>query len=299
MTLIKVHDHSEKTAEVPAPAKINLCLLVGARRPDGYHPVCSVMEKIMLFDTLRASFEDEGFGIRLTGSEIPASENIVLRAARALEQEIGRKLDVDIELKKEIPVAAGLAGGSTDAAAILKLLSFMFRLEVPRERLAKIAAGLGADVPFFMEAGPQIARGAGELLEPLHSLPDYAAVLVKPTVSLSTADVYALYDEMTAPPGSDFEGRCARLTEGLASSGSAMSLPAIMQNDLEIPAARLFPGLRELKQEVMDTGALGVLMSGSGPAVFGVYPDLMAADEACARLRKKHRLVWSVTPFRQ
>lgn len=290
--------HSEKTAEVPAPAKINLCLLVGSRRPDGYHPVCSVMEKVRLFDTLRASFADEGFGMRLTGSEIPAAENIVLRAARALEQETGRKLDVDMELKKVIPVAAGLAGGSTDAAAILRLLSFMFRLEIPQERLALLAAVLGADVPFFLEAGPQLARGAGELLEPLHGLPDYAVVLVKPVVSLSTAEVYELYDGIAAPSSADFEGRCAGLIEGLDSVTGAGDLPSIMHNDLEQPAAILFPGLGELKQEVMDTGALGALMSGSGPTVFGLYPDLSAADEAAARLRHKHRLVWSAAPFR-
>lgn len=290
--------HSEKTAEVPAPAKINLCLLVGPRRPDGYHPVCSVMEKVRLFDTLRASFADEGFGMRLTGSEIPAAENIVLRAARALEQETGRKLDVDIELKKEIPVAAGLAGGSTDAAAILRLLSFMFRLEIPQERLAKLAASLGADVPFFLKAGPQLARGAGELLEPLHGLPDYAVVLVKPVASLSTAAVYELYDETASPSSADFEGRCAGLIEDLDSVTGAGDLPSIMHNDLEQPAAILFPGLGELKQEVMDTGALGALMSGSGPTVFGVYPDLSAADDAAARLRHKHRLVWSAALFR-
>lgn len=291
--------HSEKTAEVLAPAKINLCLLVGPRRPDGYHPVCSVMEKVGLFDMLRASFEDEGFGIRLTGSEIPASENIVLRAVQALGQELGREFDLDIELRKEIPVAAGLAGGSTDAAAILRLLSFMFRLELPPERLAQIAAGLGADVPFFLEPGPRLARGAGELLEPLPGLPEYAVVLVKPVVSLSTAEVYGLYDEMASPTDAAFEERRREHVEALAALSGAADLPAIMHNDLELPAATLFPGLFELKQEVMDTGALAALMSGSGPTVFGVYPELEAAADAAARLRLKHRLVWSAPTFRE
>ncbi|MHB8793367.1 MAG: 4-(cytidine 5'-diphospho)-2-C-methyl-D-erythritol kinase [Thermoleophilia bacterium] len=291
--------HSEKTAEVPAPAKINLCLLAGPRRPDGYHPICSVMEKIRLFDMLRASFEKEGFGIRLTGSEIPVAENIVLRAVQALEQEAGVRLDVDIELKKEIPIAAGLAGGSTDAAAILRLLSFMFRLELPQERLAEIAAGLGADVPFFLESGPCLARGVGEVLEPLPGLPEYAVVLVKPVVSLSTAEVYALYDEIASPTDAGFEASCRETEEALASLCGVEDLPAIMRNDLELPAAALFPGLFELKQEVMDTGALAALMSGSGPTVFGIYPDLAAAADAAARLRLKHRLVWAASPFRE
>lgn len=291
--------HSEKTAEVPAPAKINLCLLAGPRRPDGYHPICSVMEKIRLFDMLRASFEKEGFGIRLTGSEIPVAENIVLQAVQALEREAGMKLDVDIELKKEIPIAAGLAGGSTDAAAILRLLSFMFRLELPQERLVEIAAGLGADVPFFLESGPCLAQGVGEMLEPLPGLPEYAVVLVKPVISLSTAEVYALYDEIASPTDAGFEARCRETEEALASLGGVEDLPAIMRNDLELPAAALFPGLFELKQEVMDTGALAALMSGSGPTVFGVYPDLVAAADAAVRLRLKHRLVWAASPFRE
>lgn len=291
--------HSEKTAEVPAPAKINLCLLVGPRRPDGYHPICSAMEKIRLFDTLRASFEEEGFGIRLTGSEIPAAENIVLRAVQALERELGRKLDLDIELKKEIPVAAGLAGGSTDAAAILRLLVFMYGLELPPERLAEIAAALGADVPFFLEPGPRLARGAGELLEPLPGLPDYALVLVKPLVSLSTAEVYSLYDELASPASKDFEERCSETMQALAYLREAADLPAVMHNDLEQPATILFPGLPELKQEVLDTGALAALMSGSGPTVFGIYADLAAAETAASRLRLKHRQVWAVAPFRE
>jgi len=294
-----MHEHSERTAEVPAPAKINLALLVGPRRDDGYHPVCSVMEKVRLFDTLRASFEDEGFGMRLTGSEIPAAENIVLRAARALEEETGRKFDVDMELRKEIPVAAGLAGGSSDAAAALRLLSFMFGLELPRERLAKLAAGLGADVPFFLEPGTQLARGVGEQLEPLAGFPEYAVVLVKPNVSLSTAKVYELYDEIAAPTTDGFSESCLRLAKEPPLLRSASDLPAIMHNDLEPAATILFPGLPELKQEVSDAGALAVLMSGSGPTVFGIYPDLEAAIEASIRLRERHRLVWPAATFRE
>ncbi|MDO8735464.1 MAG: 4-(cytidine 5'-diphospho)-2-C-methyl-D-erythritol kinase, partial [Thermoleophilia bacterium] len=215
-----------------------------------------------------------------------------------LEQEAGRRLDVDMELSKKIPVAAGLAGGSSDAAAILKLLSFMFELDLSREQLAKIAAGLGADVPFFLEPGTQLAGGAGELLEPLPDFPEYAVVLVKPTVSLSTAKVYELYDELVSPTGDDFMERSAGLAAELASVRSVGDLPVMMRNDLEQPAAILFPGLQELKQDVMDAGALEALMSGSGPTVFGVFPDLPAADDAAARLRKKHRLVWPAATFR-
>lgn len=304
-----MHDSSSKIAEVPAPAKINLCLHVGARRSDGYHPVCSVMEKIRLFDTLRTMPEAEGTGIRLTGSDIPPEENIVMRAARALEREIGRNLDVDIELKKEIPVAAGLAGGSSDAAAILKLLVFMFDLEVPRERLQAVALELGVDVPFFLATGPQLAQGVGDRLEPVEDFPDYAIVLVKPLVALSTAKVYARYDEMPGrshsgraagdPETTGFEQRCRQLRDGLADLRGAESLAAILHNDLEAPARTFFPDLDRLKEEIMATGALGALMSGSGSAVFGIFMDRDAADAAATRLRPSYRQVWAAEPFRE
>ena len=304
-----MHDSSSKIAEAPAPAKINLCLHVGARRFDGYHPVCSVMEKIRLFDTLRTTPAAEGAGIRLTGSDIPPGENIIMRAARALEREIGRNLDVDIELKKEIPVAAGLAGGSSDAAAILKLLVFMFDLEVPQERLRAVALELGADVPFFLATGPQLAQGVGDRLEPVEDFPDYAIVLVKPPVALSTAKVYERYDEMAGrsnsgvaagdPKTTSLEHQCRQLRDGLADLRGAEELAAILHNDLEAPARTFFPDLDRLKEEIMATGALGALMSGSGSAVFGIFRDRDAADAAATRLRLSYRQVWAAEPFRE
>jgi len=299
----------KKIAEVPAPAKINLCLLVGPRRADGYHPICSVMEKITLFDTLRTMPEAPGTGIRLTGSDIPREENLVLKAAQALERETGKKLDVDIELKKEIPVAAGLAGGSSDAAAILKLLDFAFKLELPPERLLAIALSLGADVPFFLTSGPQLAEGVGELLEPLPGLPDYALVLVKPKVELSTARVYAGFDELTAafssegspagsPTASRFEERSRKLKQDLAGIDSLESLLIILENDLE-PAAAQFMDVESLKQEIVAAGALGALMSGSGSSVFGLFADAGAAGTAAGKLQRPDRQVWTAAPFRQ
>ncbi len=296
-------------AEVPAPAKINLCLLAGPRREDGYHPVCSVMEKIRLFDTLRVMPEAEGTGIRLTGSNIVPAENIVMHAAQALENEIGRRLDVDIELKKEIPAAAGLAGGSSDAAAILKLLVFALGLEVPQERLEVLALELGADVPFFLSPGPQLTRGVGEILEPLPDLPDYALALVKPEIDLSTAKVYGLFDEMGGmEPGSAagaggaggeaFEDRCRQLRDDLSRVTDAGSLASLLQNDLERPAGRLFGGLDALKEEIMDAGALGTLMSGSGSSVFGIFNRIEDAQTAATALRRPHRHVWAIKPFR-
>ncbi len=300
-----MHDTHSKIAEVSAPAKINLSLLVGPRRNDGYHPVCSVMEKIKLFDTLRTMPEPEGAGIRLTGSEIPAADNIVMRAAQALEGEIGAKLDVDIELRKEIPMAAGLAGGSSDAAAILKLLVFMFGLEVAPERLRDLAARLGADVPFFLEPGPQLARGIGEKLTPVPGLPDYSIVLVKPQFDLPTSRVYEKFDEMTgidagsvSKGASAFEERCDGLTHAIAAVEDPGGLSSILQNDLESAAAAIFPEITDIKAEIMAAGAGGALMSGSGSSVFGIFPSRDAATTAAGALKKPRRQVWVVEPYR-
>jgi len=294
-----MHDFQTRIAEVSAPAKINLCLLVGQRREDGYHPIFSVMEKIKLFDTLRATLEPVGAGIRLTGSVIPPAENIVMRAALALERETGRKLDVHIELRKEIPVAAGLAGGSSNAAAVLKLLTFIFGLEISPERLEAVALSLGADVPFFLRTGPQLAQGVGDDLEPLPGLPDYAVVLVKPDLELSTAEVYRLYDEMAGAGAADFEKRCRSLKDEMTHLGGAGSLAALLQNDLELPAAVLFPGLARLKEEIMASGALGALMSGSGSSVFGIFAGREEAETAAGKLRRPDRQVWAAEPFRE
>lgn len=289
--------YSSNIAEVPAPAKINLCLIVGPRRGDGFHPVCSLMEKIMLFDTLRTIPEAEGTGIRLTGSDIPAAENIVMRAARALEREIGRRLDVDIELRKEIPAAAGLGGGSSDAAAILKLLNFHFELRVPPGKLAEIGLSLGADVPFFLSPGPQLAQGIGEALTPVPGMPDYALVLVKPSVSLSTAAVYESFDGQNAAPGV-FEDRCAALRSKLAKLAGLETLTDLMENDLETAAAALFPDLQDVKKAIIETGAKAALMSGSGSSVFGIFPDIEAANAAARVLMRSYPLVWAAQPLR-
>ncbi|MHB9054510.1 MAG: 4-(cytidine 5'-diphospho)-2-C-methyl-D-erythritol kinase [Thermoleophilia bacterium] len=302
-----MHESSNKIAEVFAPAKINLCLIVGPRRHDGFHPICSLMEKIKLFDTLQTMPEAEGTGIRLTGSGLPlgiaSGENIVMRAARALEREAGRKLDVGIELRKEIPVAAGLGGGSSDAAAILKLLVFHLDLDVPPERLAALALSLGADVPFFLAPGPQLAGGIGEELEPLAGLPDYALVLVKPAASLSTAAVYEAFDRQ-AGGVHDFDARCRRIREkigALATAGAAAgpeALVGLMENDLEPAAAELFPELGAIKQQIMETGALAARMSGSGSSLFGIFPDLRAARAAAGALAESCPQVWAVEPLR-
>ncbi|MEK7817167.1 MAG: hypothetical protein AAB281_02820, partial [Actinomycetota bacterium] len=220
--------------EGKAPAKINLCLHVGPRRQDGYHPVCSLMEKIDLFDCLKAERAAEGISVRGSeadvsdggganlgagiagrGASIPLEENTVYRAVRALEAETGQQLPVAFELGKEIPVAAGLGGGSSDGAAALRMVASLYGLELEHGRLLELAAGIGADVPFFMVPGPQLARGAGESLTAVEIGFEYSLVLVAPAVPVAAAEVYRLYDEVCPPKAGAFEEESQRLLESI------------------------------------------------------------------------------------
>jgi len=286
-----MHEAESSIAEVLAPAKINLCLHVGPRQADGFHPVCSLMDRVTLADTVQIR-RDPGEGIRLIVSgrgDIPPEENIVVRAARALEQATGERLDAFIELYKQIPLAAGLGGGSSDAAAALKLLVFLFELDIGDQELMAIAGGLGADVPFFLTDGPQLAAGRGELLTPVTFGFEYMAVVVNPGRMLRTADVYKLYDEMESAGGLPFEERAASLD-------SLDAILELLHNDLAAAATRLCPEIGDIEDALRAAGADGILVSGSGPSVFGIFTDEEAAGRAGAAITGRFPPTWSVKP---
>lgn len=282
--------------EFLAPAKINLFLHVGPARPDGYHAVCSLMDRVGLFDTLAVSRGSQG--VSISGMDLPAEDNIITRAVAALERETGTALALDIRMRKQIPLAAGLAGGSSDAAALLKAAVSLYGLEVAGDRLEAVALALGADVPFFLTEGPQLAQGAGEELEPVGPLPPYQAVLVTPDVELSTAEVYRLHDKGEALDEAGFRGRTEKVRSALAGDISLELLASMLVNDLEAPALRLCPGISSLKAAMLELGAAGSLMSGSGPTVFGLFGSADEAVAAAASLGKAHERVWQVKPFR-
>lgn len=280
-----------------APAKINLCLYVGPRRADGYHPVCSLMEKVDFFDRLDVRKTLAG-GIRVTGVDVPAEQNTVYRAARALEAETGARLDVEIAIGKEIPAGAGLAGGSSDAAAALKLLVELFSLDVSRERLGELAVGIGADVPFFLAAGPQLATGIGERLEPVPLKLAYSLVIVVPRQGLSTAVVYDRFDQPGAPPGEPAT-HARRLRDACRRPLSVMDLAALLHNDLEAAAINLCPDIASIREELLAAGAAGALMSGSGTAVFGIFAEEEAATRASTCMSGGDHLVRVARPWRR
>lgn len=286
--------------EMLAPAKINLFLLVGERRRDGYHPILSLMEKVSLYDRLRLD-ASAGPGVRLSGAGLPAGENTVEKAARLLlaaPEAAGKGAGAFFELTKEIPVAAGLAGGSSDAAAALKLLVSYLEIDISGERLAQLALQVGADVPFFLQPGACVAAGAGEALEPVEIPFDYHLVLVAPEAAVSTAEVYRLFDDMCPVEAGSFAERSRRWRAASANIEDLETLSSLLTNDLEPPALSLCPEIAMVKQELLDAGARGALMSGSGASVFGLFAGKNEAETAAAGLHAHWPRIWVVSPIR-
>ena len=260
-------------ARVSAPAKINLSLRVLSRRPDGYHELASVMQQISIFDELEVSLIPEGISLACPGADLPTdSGNLVYRAAQTLFDYSGYQGGVSITLNKTIPSAAGLGGGSSDAAATLSGLNDLCALGLSKTELLKIGATLGADVPFFLYAPGAFARGIGERLSELSPCPPLLhLVLVKPPLSLSTKTVYE------------------NLNLALTKKKNSYRIPRFytlgdvvreLHNDLETVSLRMHPELTDYKRMLVEEGALGALMSGSGPTLFGIFPDEKSARSA-------------------
>lgn len=254
-------------------AKVNRSLRVLGRRPDGYHELDTVFQAVDLADTLTVEPASR-LEIRCDAPGVPTGEeNLVARAARALEREIGRELAARVTLEKRIPSGGGLAGGSSDAAATLRALPALFGVDVPPARLAFLAAALGADVPFFLTGGRARGTGRGDRIEPLPDGPDEALLLLIPPFPLATPEVFRA---LGAPA----------LTPESAPSNIRGSDPDEFpdRNDLEPAAESLRNELRELRRRLVAVGARGARLSGSGSTVFGVFGSADEAEAAAERL---------------
>lgn len=260
-----------------APAKINLSLDVLHKRADGYHEVEMVMTMVDLADRLEMQeLPRDTIIISSQAGYIPLDEkNLAFQAARLIKERYGVKKGVYIHLDKKIPVAAGLAGGSSDAAATLRGLNRLWQLNIPTEELMRLGAELGSDVPFCVTGGTAIARGRGELLEPIEAPPQCWVILAKPPINVSTADVYGrLNAKAIKNHPSTAEVRAA------IEERNFERLCASLGNVLEEVTLDLYPEVRQLKDCMMKLGSDGVLMSGSGPTVFG----LVAKENKAARI---------------
>jgi 4-diphosphocytidyl-2-C-methyl-D-erythritol kinase len=256
-----------------APAKLNLRLKVTGRRPDGYHELVSLMVPIDLCDVLELQVSAERVKLRWKGLPVPVDEhNLVRRAAEAFFERSGIQGGVSVKVSKNIPVAAGMGGGSSDAAATLLSLNRLWSGPLSAETLSELARQLGADVPFFLAPRPSIARGIGEILEPAAQWPELWYLIVTPPFQVSTAWVY---DNLRLGLTSN---EYDRIKEQLAKERLVIS--QFLENDLESVTSVKFPILARIKETLLDAGAEGALMTGSGPSVFGVFSSRNQAEHA-------------------
>lgn len=260
-----------------AYAKINLGLDVLRKREDGYHEVSMIMQSVDLYDTLSLRKHTDGeIKLRTNLPWLPSDRrNLVYKAAELFRESLHIREGIHITLNKKIPVAAGMAGGSSDAAATLAGLNQLFVAGLSDDDLKKMGVKLGADVPYCIQLGTALSEGIGELLTPLKPMPDCHILLVKPDISVSTKYVYEhldLSDDVSHP---DIPGMLASIE-----LGNLNRLTALMDNILQSVTIREYPIIEEIKKHMLEYGALTSLMSGSGPTVFGIYDSLPAAKTA-------------------
>lgn len=271
-----------KTVTRDAFAKINLGLDVTGRREDGYHLLRMIMQQIDLHDTLtftvREPADPAGGGILLrdeSGLTPAGGDNLICRAVRMMKEAWGLCADVEIRLVKRIPMAAGLAGGSTDAAAAFRAVRDLLLPEVTDRELMQMAVRLGADIPYCIAGGTRLAEGIGEILTPLPPMPDCAIVLVKPEAGASTAQVYRALDALETYPHPDIDGQIGALKDG-----DLGELARRCENVLEIITGGDLPIIGRIEDHFMSAGALASRMSGSGPTVYSIFETEQKAELA-------------------
>ena len=270
---------------VKALAKINLGLDVVRRREDGYHEVRMVMQTIHLFDRLEISRNDSGqITMETNLSFLPTNENnLVYKAAKLLQDEFAIKDGVHVWLHKYIPVAAGMAGGSTDAAAVLYGMNRIFELGLTKEQLMERGVKIGADVPYCIMRGTALAEGIGEKLTKLPPMVKCPVLIAKPQISVSTKFVYEnlkLNDNTIHP---DIDRLVADISEG-----DLTRIAADMGNVLETVTIPEYPVIAEIKENMMQNGAVNAMMSGSGPTVFGLFADESTAVKAYEAMKESN-----------
>ncbi len=269
-----------------AYAKVNLALDVIRKRPDGYHDVKMIMQNVGIYDDLTFEKTDKpGVELQVLNGDVPVGEdNLICKAAKLLLRDAGiDSQGVNITLKKRIPVAAGMAGGSTDAAAAFHGINELFELGYTTERLRALGLTLGADIPYCILGKTALSEGIGEILTPIDFPPKAVVLVAKPDINVSTAFVYGnlKLSEDTVHP--DVDGMVSAIR-----AGDLEKMAGLMGNVLATVTEPAYPIIGDIKKIMMDEGALAALMSGSGPTVFGLYTDENSAQKAALAIKEQN-----------
>ncbi len=288
----------ENTLQLKAYAKINLGLDVVRKREDGYHEVRMIMQTVKLYDKLTFRLlEENEIRIKTNLGFLPVDENnLVYRAVRLLKDTYHVEKGMEIDLFKCIPVAAGMAGGSTDCAAALVGASRLFGLRLSKQKLMELGVRLGADVPYCVLRGTALSEGIGEVLTSLPAIPDCQILIAKPPISVSTKYVYEHLDANGLEEHPDIDGMVQAIRDG-----NLYGITDRMENVLETVTIPKYPVIQKIKDCMKEEGAVNALMSGSGPTVFGIFEKEEDAVRAQERIRKQNLAgqVYVVRPFNQ
>ncbi len=268
---------------IRAPAKLNLFLEVVGKRPDGYHDIESVKQTISLYDELTLEPAQSEIRLVTDSADVPTgSENLAVGAAELLRKRTGCRRGATIRLEKNIPVSAGLGGGSSDGAAALAGLNRLWELKFPAEALHDLAAQLGSDVPFFLYGGTALCRGRGERVTPLTNIPPMTYVVVCPPLTVSTRDIY----EKLSPPDLTNDSRDIKLfLDQLIKGGKSGTLPRFFNRLTGVTVER-HQSLKLLARQMTESGLAGVTMTGSGSAFFGIATSRKEASDSVEKLTR-------------
>lgn len=275
---------SMNSYQIKAYAKINLGLDVVRRLENGYHEVKMVMQTVGIYDELTLTRTEEGITVTTDKEELPTDDgNLIYKAAKIMMETYHIEGGIHIHLKKNIPIAAGMAGGSTDAAATFKGINRLYDLDCTLEELMKLGVKVGADVPYCVLGGTALAEGIGEKLTSLNTAPDCYVLVAKPPINVSTKYVYEHLDAEGIEEHPDIDGMVEAIWEE-----SLQGILDRMGNVLENVTEKKYPIIARLKNKMKELGALNSLMSGSGPTVFGIFIDERIAREAFETLKKEN-----------
>lgn len=273
----------EQPYELKAYAKINLGLDVTGRLPNGYHLVKMIMQTVGICDVLYFEKTPEGILITTDSGELPTDgNNLIYKAAKLMQDTYQISGGIHIHLEKHIPIAAGMAGGSTDAAATMKGMNELFSLNIPLEELRNLSVSIGADVPYCIMGGTALAEGIGEKLTPITPPPSCSLLVAKPDINVSTKYVYEHLDAAPIPHHPDIDGMRQALE-----TGDLQGIIDRLENVLEAVTIPAHPIIETIKSRMLSLGAAGSLMSGSGPTVFGIFTEKKVAEEAYRKLTEE------------